>query len=95
MSNFWHILNNPKTGEKSNTRFVCFVTIVLAALLIIACIVVMVVDAFKNGKIQIDYFEGISKIILAASAMIFSAGFPKSLSDKFQNINNMITRNYP
>jgi hypothetical protein len=81
------MVTNPNTGQKSTSRVAYFTTIVLAALLIVSCIVVMIVDVFKEGKVQTDYFEGISKIVLAASALIFCSALPKSMSDKWQNKN--------
>jgi len=79
------LLNNALTNRISSTRFSYFVITLLAALLILACIVVMLADVCKEGKIQTDYFSGISQIILSAAVLILCAGIPKALCDKFQH----------
>jgi len=78
------LIQNSHTGKASSTRVGMFIMITLAALLIIACIVVMLVDVCKAGRIQTDYFTGIAAIVTAAAAIIASVSIPKAMSDKYQ-----------
>ena len=79
------LITNTYTKRKSSMRAAYLIIIALAAIVVFACVVVMIVDVFKEGRITVDYFTGISQIILAAASLILAAGVPKSLSDKFQN----------
>jgi len=85
MTTFDELITNAYTKRKSSTRAAYLIVITLSAVVVLTCMTVMIVDVFKEGRICVDYFEGISKILWVAVGLITAAGSIKTVSDRFQN----------
>ena len=79
-------------GKRSSTRFAYFSIVIAAIVLVLCCCFAIVYYPLRSDKNTFENFAGIAEVILAAAALVLSAGVPKALSDKFQSPKKQVNK---